>query len=180
MLVLLFRSHGNWKWYWKNYLKSLGLFITTCFHSETAFSAQSPIFCSIHCLPARKISSNPGSKLVKKIKIDMQTMFFSLFGISKELGHFWLCYIRKTHQSGSWFSELIQCNPKVMLKQVILSALLWECIKVALYSEICLVFMFNGGSSSSLTICPIDKKMNVLLSVKQSELWLQSSSSRHY
>ncbi len=36
-----------------------------------------------------------------------------------------------------------------------------SCIKVALYSEICLVFMFNGGSPSSLTICPIDKKIGM-------------------
>ncbi len=38
------------------------------------------------------------------------------------------------------------------------STLFHSLIKVALYSEICLVFMFNGGSSSSLIICPIDKK----------------------
>ena len=42
-------------------------------------------------------------------------------------------------------------------------------IKVVPYSENCLLFVFNGGSSSSLTICPIDilLKMNVLLSAKQ-------------
>ncbi len=34
-------------------------------------------------------------------------------------------------------------------------------IKVVPYSENCLVFMFNGGSSSSLTICPIDKKIGM-------------------
>ena len=33
--------------------------------------------------------------------------------------------------------------------------------KVVPYSENCLVFMFNGGSSSSLTICPIDKKIGM-------------------
>ena len=35
------------------------------------------------------------------------------------------------------------------------------CVKVVPYSENCLVFMFNGGSSSSLTICPIDKKIGM-------------------
>ncbi len=36
-------------------------------------------------------------------------------------------------------------------------------IKVVPYSEIRLVFMFNGGSSSSPTICPTDKKMSSYL-----------------
>ena len=35
-----------------------------------------------------------------------------------------------------------------------------DVIKVVPYSENCLVFMFNGGSYSSTTICPIDKKIS--------------------
>ncbi len=34
-------------------------------------------------------------------------------------------------------------------------------LKVVPYSEHCLAFMFNGGSSSSLTICPIEKKISM-------------------
>ena len=36
-----------------------------------------------------------------------------------------------------------------------------EFFKVVPYSENCLVFMFNGGSSSSKTIWPIDKKIGM-------------------
>ncbi len=34
-------------------------------------------------------------------------------------------------------------------------------LKVATYSRICIVFMFNGGSSSSYTIQPIDTKIGM-------------------